>query len=606
MKWNAVSDGVCRFCRKSVPKELPVGVLPPGTILKGQYLTGLYLGQGGFGITYRAYDLVNNRTVAIKEYYPSGMNWSSRAEKSSRIIIREQQDFEYGLKHFRAEAEILRELSDVPEVVRYIESFDENNTAYYVMELLEGQNLQEYLRTREGNLSFYQTVDLLMPMILGLEKIHRRNTTHRDIKPSNIYICNDSSVRILDFGAASAEGSVYAESFMPIVSEGYSPPEQNTISHDKGKQGPWSDVYATAGTIYRCVTGKRPPASSARQAGEELVFETGKLNRQQRSILEKNLSLVPENRCRSMLSFAQELLTGLKRNEAEALRTRYAELRNAPPQPPNPEPPNPEPPNSEPKPPTPVKPPVPGLSESWNPEQKTRARQAAAFCLDLLFFQLLPCAAGRLAGAETPPALISGFLAGTLVCWGMTCSDLHGSPGELICGLRVRHADNRPPEPQEALLYCLIRLFWVMKPADFVCLALTQNLLSRKLSGCTSVLKDGGKQEQEPEQEQEPKELVLQITEGLYAGDVVPLPPGRYTFGRYPDVCNLVFPMAYNVVSRVQCMLVVDAVNNIFITNESSQGTTVDDRKLRGEESVLARVGSEITFGREKMIIAYK
>ena len=99
---------------------------------------------------------------------------------------------------------------------------------------------------------------------------------------------------------------------------------------------------------------------------------------------------------------------------------------------------------------------------------------------------------------------------------------------------------------------------------------------------------------------------MLQITEGLYAGDFVPLPPGRYTFGRYPDVCNLVFPMAYNVVSRVQCMLVVDAVNNIFITNESSQGTTVDDRKLRGEESVLARVGSEITFGREKMIIAYK
>lgn len=507
MKWNAVSDGVCRFCRKSVPKELPVGVLPPGTILKGQYLTGLYLGQGGFGITYRAYDLVNNRTVAIKEYYPAGMNWSSRAEKSSRIIIREQQDFEYGLKHFRAEAEILRELSDVPEVVRYIESFDENNTAYYVMELLEGQNLQEYLRTRGGNLSFYQAVDLLMPMILGLEKIHRRNTTHRDIKPSNIYICNDSSVRILDFGAASAEGSVYAESFMPIVSEGYSPPEQNTISHDKGKQGPWSDVYATAGTIYRCVTGKRPPASSARQAGEELLFETGKLNRQQRSILEKNLSLAPENRCRSMLSFAQELLTGLKGNEAEALRTQYAELRNAPPQPPNPEPLNPEPQ----KPPTPVKPPIPGTAKSQSPGQKTTVRQIAAFCLDML---------------------------------------------------------------------------------------------SRIRSGCTSVLKNDDRNDDR--QGQEPRELVLQITEGLYAGDFVPLPPGRYTFGRYPDVCNLVFPMAYNVVSRVQCMLVVDAVNNIFITNQSSQGTTVDDRKLRGEESVLARVGSEIAFGREKMIIAYK
>ena len=591
MKWNAVSDGVCRFCKKSIPKELPVGVLPPGIILKGQYLTGLFLGQGGFGITYRAIDLVNNRTVAIKEYYPAGMSWSSRAENSTRINIREQRDFEYGLKHFRAEAEILHQLSDVPEVVRYIESFDENNTAYYVMELLEGQNLQEYLRTRGKNLSFYQAVDLLMPMILGLEKIHQRNTTHRDIKPSNIYICNDGNVRILDFGAASAEGSVYAESFMPIVSEGYSPPEQNTISHARGKQGPWSDVYATAGTIFRCVTGKRPPASSARQAGEELRFETGKLSRRQRSILEKNLSLTPENRCQSMLAFAQELLTGLEESEIEQQRNRYAELKESLPQAPKLEPL---------KPPTPVKPPIPGTVKSQSPDQKTTARQIAAFCLDMLFFQILPYAAGRLAGIDPLPALLSGVLAGTLVCWKMTCSDMRGSPGELICGLKVRNEDNRHPEPRETLLYCLIRLLWVMKPADFVCYVLTQNLLSQKLSGCISVLKED--EQQEPEH----KELVLQITEGLFAGDFVPIPSGRYTFGRYPDVCNLVFPMAYNVVSRVQCVLVVDAVNNIFITNQSSQGTTVDNRKLRGEESVRAQVGSEIAFGREKMIITYK
>ena len=590
MKWNAISNGTCRFCRKSVPKDLPVGVLPPGTILKGQYLTGLYLGQGGFGITYRAYDLVNNRTVAIKEYYPAGMGWSSRAEKSTRISIREQMDFEYGLKHFRAEAEILRQLSDIPEVVKYIESFDENNTSYYVMELLEGQTLQEYLRVKGKSLSFYQTVELLMPMILGLEKVHRRNITHRDIKPSNLFICKDGTVRILDFGAASAEGSVYAESFMPIISEGYSPPEQNTISHDRGKQGPWSDVYATAGTIYRCVTGKRPPASSARQAGEALELETGKLSQQQREMLKKNLSLAPEKRCRSMLSFAQELLTGLKENEAEALRTQYKELRISLPEPSKPE---------LPRPPIPVKPSAPSLSKFGNPSQKT-SWQIAAFCIDMLFFQAVPYALGQLAGADLLLPLFLGFLAGTLVCWKMTCSDLQGSPGELICGLKVRNANNVQPEPREALLYCMIRLFWVMKPADLVCYILTQKPLGETLSGCTSVLKNDARQEQKP------RELVLQITEGLFAGDLVPIPSGRYTFGRYPDVCNLVFPMAYNVVSRVQCVLVVDAVNNIFVTNRSSQGTTVDNRKLRGEESVQARVGSEIAFGREKMIITYK
>ena len=590
MKWEALSNGTCRFCRKSVPKELPVGVLPPGIILKGQYLTGLFLGQGGFGITYRAYDLVNNRAVALKEYYPAGMNWSSRAEKSTRIIIREQRDFEYGLKHFRAEADILRTLSDIPEVVKYIESFDENNTAYYVMELLKGQTLQEYLRVKGKNLSFYQAVDLLMPVILGLEKIHQRNTLHRDIKPSNIFICKDGTVRILDFGAASAEGSMYAESFMPIVSEGYSPPEQNTISHDRGKQGPWSDVYATAGTICRCVTGKRPPASSARQAGEALLPETGKLSFQQSNILEKNLSLAPEKRCKSMLSFAQELLTGMKESEAETLRNRYTDLRNPLPEPPKSEPPKPEPPRS-------VKPLTPGLPKSGNPSRKT-TWQIIAFCIDMLFFQAVPYAVGQLVGADTLLSLFLGFLAGTLVCWKMTSSDVQGSPGELICRLKVRNADNLRPEPREALLYCLIRLFWVMKPADYVCYALTQNMLSQKLSGCTT--------SEDDRQRQVPQELVLKITEGLFAGDLVPIPSGIYTFGRYPDICNLVFPMGYNVVSRVQCVLVVDDINNIFVTNQSSQGTTVDNRKLRGEESVQARVGSVIAFGREKMIITYK
>lgn len=587
MKLDAVSNGTCRYCRKKLPDSLPVGVLPPGVVLGGRYLTGLYLGAGGFGITYRAYDLKTDSAVAIKEYYPGASNWCSRSGKDTKISIREQKDFEYGLKHFKGEAEILQSLSDIPEVVRWYETFEDNNTAYFAMELLEGQTLQDYLKASEKELSFKTAVDLLMPLILGLRKIHERNAIHRDIKPANIFLCQNGTVRILDFGASNAQGNQYAESFMPVVSEGYSPPEQCTISHEKGRQGPWSDVYAVAGTIYRCVTGRRPPSTSMREAGDPLDFESGHISAKQHKVLEKNLSLQPEKRSQSMLAFAGELLDCLKSNEAEALRKQYPELQRKP----GPEPPViPDPDDENPK--LPLAPRSTGIS--------LQLRQAIAFFLDMLFFQAVPYAVGRYRGEDVVLWLMAGFIIGVIISWLMTCSNVRGSPGEVICGLQVHNANGQAPDRREALLYCLLRMLWPTKVADAFCYLSSHQMLNHRVSGCSSCFTGEGNSGAGQ------KKPVLKITEGLFAGSTIPIQPGRYIFGRYPDICNLVYPMNYNVVSRVQCVLIVDDANQIFITDKSSHGTTVDNRRLGPEESMQAKIGSSIAFGKEKMTICYE
>ena len=584
---DAISNGTCRYCKKSLPKELPVGVLSPGVVLGGRYFTGLYLGSGGFGVTYRAYDLIANCAVAIKEYYPGASNWCSRSGRDPRVAVRVPEDFEYGLKHFQGEAKILRSLSDIPEVVRWYNTFEDNNTAYFAMELLDGQTLQDYLKTCEKELSFLTAVDLLMPVILGLQKIHEREALHRDIKPANIFLCRDGTIRILDFGASNAKGNQYAESFMPVVSEGYSPPEQCTISHEKGKQGPWSDIYAVAGTIYRCVTGRRPPSASMREAGDALDFDGGHISSKQREVLEKNLSLQPEKRSQNMLAFAQELLECLKTSEAETLRKQYPELQRKP----------------APKPhvvsnPGGVKPkPVPLQKTTGIPLQ---LRQAAAFCIDLLFFQGVPYALSRDRGGDAVLWLFAGFAIGTMISWLMTCSSVRGSPGEVICRLQVQNAKGQAPNQREALLYCLLRMFWPSKIVDAVSYFSSHQMLNPRLSGCSSVSILEGNEEAGQ------KELLLKITDGLYAGGIISIPPGRYTLGRYPDICNLVYPMTYNIVSRIQCVLVVDDAKHIFITDKSSHGTTVDNRRLGPEESAQAKVGSVIAFGKEKMTICYE
>lgn len=582
MRENAISNGYCRFCRKKINLDAPTGVLMPGTVLHGRYLTGMCLGQGGFGTIYKALDLGSRQIVAIKEYFPS--IWCHRQPGTTSVSIT-SEEYEYGLKHFLGESEILASLQHIPEVVRLYDSFSENSTAYYVMEFLEGETLQRYLRKHNERISFTNAVTLLMPAILGLRKVHLAGATHRDISPDNTFLCKDETVRIIDFGASASKDSYLSRSFIPVEKEGYSPPEQHTISSRGDSQGPWSDVYAMAGTIYRCTVGIRPPSSSSRLAGDPLTFEHSGLSQAQIHVLTKNLSLKPEERCRDMLRFARELLSCMKESEAAALKLAYRELADAP---------------SVPSrniavddgPSTPL-----AHQESVQPPAPPVGRQVLAFFLDMFFFQLVPYALGQLIGGTVWLWLLLGYVLGVLVTWLMTTQNANGGPGELLCGLEV-YRDSRKPAPTEALLYCLIRLLWPLKPAEGIYLLATHGSLNAKLSGCGSLRRGAGLLLAN-------RSLVLMITDGFYQGSTIPISPGRYVFGRNPQLCNYVYPMAYNVVSRVHVELVIDAANNIFVTNRSNYGTWVNNRMLHLDETVKADADVNIAFGKEKMVITY-
>lgn len=549
---------------------MPVGVLPPGIVLHGRYLTGIFLGKGGFGTIYKALDLFTRRIVAIKEYFPS--SWCTREHGISQMTVTDPESYGYGLKHFKGEAQIMRSLQSISEVVRLYDDFDENNTAYYVMEFLEGETLLSYLRSHKGKLSFSDSVALMMPVIIGMQKVHDSGTTHRDISPDNMFLCRDGSVRIIDFGAAASRSSPLASSFIPIEKEGYSPPEQHTITTRGDTQGIWSDIYAMAGTLYRCCVGKRPPSASQRLAGDELDFAHSGLTQQQIQTLKKNLSLDADQRCQSMLSFAQEIVHCMNDTEAAKLYQSYPELKAVEPAFPPPPPPPP--------------PPAPESKAPWG-------RRLVAFVLDMLFFQMVPFALSRLVGGPLSVWVLAGLILGVVVTWLMTDSNANGGPGEVLCGLEVL-AGGKKPSRRQALIYCLIRIVWPLKAVEAVYYLATKKLLNEELSGCSSHLKG---------EQAAGKQLVFKITDGFYQGSTIPVAPGQYIFGRNPGRCTIIYPLLYNVVSRVHFEIVVDAAENIFITGRSDHGTWLDGRLLEKNREEKVPVGSTITFGKEKMII---
>lgn len=215
------------------------------------------LGQGGFGITYLAYDANLDQHVAIKEYLP--MELAVREGDFSVYPASEAQDerYKWGLDRFLTEARTLARFKH-SAIVRVMSVFEENNTAYMVMEYQQGQSLQELLE-RERTLTESELIDLVKPMLDGLETIHSQGFIHRDIKPSNIYIHDDGQPVLLDFGSARQALGEHTQTLTSVVSPGYAPFEQYYSRSDR--QGPWTDIYGLGATLYRCITGLQPMAA---------------------------------------------------------------------------------------------------------------------------------------------------------------------------------------------------------------------------------------------------------------------------------------------------------------------------------------------------------
>ena len=299
--------------------------LPERTVLDGRYRICRVLGMGGFGITYEAADEKVHRQVAVKELF--ARNYMERKGENSFLITLqgsgEKQEFEAVKQEFLQEARTVSNFSEEPGVVEILDYFEENNTAYLVMEYLDGTSLERYFG-QEGLMAAGELFAMMIPLMETLDKIHRCGVIHRDISPDNIMVMgdpgtDDGSVRrlkLIDFG--SARDYMKAQSYTVELKNGYAPPEQYS---ETDAQGPWTDIYALCGTIYRGITGQKPLPSAVRRFHDDLKMpsELGiSIDPGLEKILKKGLSIQPKDRYQSM----GQMLWEVKLRMASGKKTR--------------------------------------------------------------------------------------------------------------------------------------------------------------------------------------------------------------------------------------------------------------------------------------------
>ena len=304
----APPEGPCPGCGKRPNAYQPSSHhFPPGRLLHGRYAVGRALGEGGFGITYLGMDTNLERRVAIKEYFPTTF---VKRETSVTLNVTcytqaNQNLYEKGRDQFLQEARTMARLDKIPEIVQVLDYFPENNTAYIVMEFLEGSTLKE-LTAQQGRIPAKGLLEMLEPVLRGMEAMHAAGIIHRDISPDNLMVLKSGKVKLMDFGCArDIEGG---HTMTTMLKHGFAPKEQ----YSGHGQGPWTDVYALCATMYYCLTGRVPPSAMERDDSEEDP-------------------LVPPTRLGAMLSPGQEtaLLKGLAvraKNRWQSAANLYAAL----------------------------------------------------------------------------------------------------------------------------------------------------------------------------------------------------------------------------------------------------------------------------------------
>jgi len=238
----------------------------PGGYRFEEYEIVRLLGSGGFGLTYLGYDHNLDKPVAIKEYLPNDM--AVRGQDSTVLpkSTADKEDFDWGLDRFLMEARTLARF-DNPHLIKVFRFFRAHGTGYIVMEYAEGETFSEYL-TRHGTIGEDKLKAILLPLLSGLEEVHKADFLHRDIKPGNIMIREGGSPVLIDFGAARQAVGAKSRSVTSIVTPGYAPIEQYDT---KGNQGPWTDIYALGAVAYKALTGNAPDDATGRVRRDPMI-----------------------------------------------------------------------------------------------------------------------------------------------------------------------------------------------------------------------------------------------------------------------------------------------------------------------------------------------
>ena len=259
----------CPYCgyNVSASKELTF-FLPPGTILNNRYYIGKVLGSGGFGITYIAHDIRLDRTVAIKEYFPTGLATRSLDGSTVQTYSGEYgSQFHAGLERFISEARRLAEFGNVPGIVQIHDCIYANGTGYIIMDYLNGSTVKALVRKR-GTFKFRESCSIILPVLDALKVVHSHGIIHRDVAPDNIFITQKGEVYLIDFGASHYSSASDEKTISIILKHGYAPEEQYR-SH--ANLGPWTDLYSLCATQYYMVTGKKPASANERLLEDSLV-----------------------------------------------------------------------------------------------------------------------------------------------------------------------------------------------------------------------------------------------------------------------------------------------------------------------------------------------
>jgi serine/threonine protein kinase len=273
--------------------------LPPGYEL-GRYRLQQILGSGGFGITYLAEDKTLGRRVAIKELLPNDI--ATRLDGTTVVAKTEseEQSLAWARERFVGEGRALA-ACDHPNVVNVYEMVEANGTAYMVTKYEDGKSFEQWLRDLGRPPNEAELRSILMPLLAGLETVHKAGFLHRDIKPENIYVTQNGRPVLLDFGSARQAITNRSTALTSIVTSGYAPFEQY---HEDGNQGAWSDIYALAAVMYRAITGKKPPEATRRLKDDpcpKLVSEyAGRYDAQFLRAIDKGLEVNEAKRPKSI------------------------------------------------------------------------------------------------------------------------------------------------------------------------------------------------------------------------------------------------------------------------------------------------------------------
>ena len=300
--------------------------LRKGTRLIGRYTIEGVLGQGGFGITYLGMDELHEKPVAIKEFFPQGIVTRNIEYQDTVTVtfVGEKDNYEKGKERFLKEARTMAKFSKDEGIVKALDFFEINNTAYIVMEYLEGITLKQYLRENQ-RIAPEDLIELLVPLIESLDEIHSQGMIHRDISPDNIMILPDGRIKLMDFGAARDYTEFGEKSLSIVLKPGYAPPEQYQTH---GIQGPWTDIYALCATMYKCITGENPPDAIERVMDDSLkkISEFGiVIPPQEEAAIIKGMSVSAKDRYQDIKDFCEDLYGAYK--ETPASENKESEIK---------------------------------------------------------------------------------------------------------------------------------------------------------------------------------------------------------------------------------------------------------------------------------------